>query len=296
MKQKKNIIIFKAKGPLNNTYLNDKLKTLNYLVKSYPILKIKKIYYKKIKTTPNDKILTTSFYGIYFLSKLTKNRNFYLYALGRSSSLLAKNLGFKNIIECSGDSASIINNFISKNKFYKVNKGNIIYAGAKEISSNLPERLNELGYNVKRYKLYSSESINNFNSLFTICSQNPIILNRSIKDNIILNKKFDKKYFNYVLKIVELNKILTKERNINSKISPDTLNFSGGEKQRISIARALYHIKPILIMDEATNGLDEKSELKILKEILKKYKRTTVIFISHNQSLKSNFTKKLILN
>ena len=166
MKQKKNIIIFRAKGPLNNTYLSDKLKALNYLVKSYPILKIKKIYYKKIKTTPNDKILTTSFYGIYFLSKLTKNRNFYLYSLGRSSSLLAKNLGFKNIIECSGDSASIVNNFISKNKFYKVNKGNIIYAGAKEISSNLPERLNELGYNVKRYKLYSSESINGFNNSF----------------------------------------------------------------------------------------------------------------------------------
>ena len=88
---------------------------------------------------------------------------------------------------------------------------------------------------------------------------------------------------------------LKKGRNLNSKISPDTLNFSGGEKQRISIARALYHIKPILIMDEATNGLDEKSELKIIKEILKKYKKTTVILVSHNLGLKENFSKRLVL-
>jgi ATP-binding cassette, subfamily B, bacterial PglK len=147
------------------------------------------------------------------------------------------------------------------------------------------------------YKINSKNTfeIENINSLFTICSQSPIILNRSIKDNIILNKKFDKKNFDAVIKIVDLNKILIRGRNISSKISPDTLNFSGGEKQRISIARALYHMKPILIMDEATNGLDEISELKIIKQIIKTYKNNTIIFISHNQSLKNNFSKTLFL-
>lgn len=148
-----------------------------------------------------------------------------------------------------------------------------------------------------KYKINTQDfdQIDNFSSLFSICSQNPIILNRSIKENIILNKKFDKKYFDYVIKIVELKKILTKKRSINSKISPDSLNFSGGEKQRISIARALYHIKPVLIMDEATNGLDEKSEVNIVRKIIKNYKKITIIFISHNQNLKNNFSKKLIL-
>ena len=138
--------------------------------------------------------------------------------------------------------------------------------------------------------------LSNFSSIFTICSQDPIILNRSIKDNIILNKKFDKKHFDNVAKVVELKKILINGRGINTKINPDMLNFSGGEKQRISIARALYHIKPILIMDEATNGLDENSELKIVSQILSKYKKTTIIFISHNKELNTHFSKKLYLN
>ena len=153
-------------------------------------------------------------------------------------------------------------------------------------------KLQKGSYKINFKKIFE---IKNINSLFTICSQNPIILNRSIKDNIILNKKFDKKHFDAVIKIVNLNKILIRGRNVNSKISPDTLNFSGGEKQRISIARALYHMKPILIMDEATNGLDEISELKIIKQIIKTYKNNTIIVISHNQSLKDNFSKKLFL-
>merc|ERR1712225_81073 len=101
-----------------------------------------------------------------YLSKLTNNRNFALYTLGKASAMLAKKLGFKNIIECNGDSGNILLNFIDNNKNKKVDRGNIIYAGAKEISINLPKKLSCLGYKVKRYKIYSSEAINEFSSNF----------------------------------------------------------------------------------------------------------------------------------
>ena len=166
MKANKYIIIFRAKGPLENTYLINKLEKLNYQIKTFPILNIKKIYHKQIKISADDTVITTSFNSIYYLSTLTKNRNFCLYTLGKASFLLAKQFGFKNIIECNGDSGNILSNFIENNKSKKVNRGNIIYAGAKEISFNLPRELSRLGYKVKRYKIYSSEAINHFSSNF----------------------------------------------------------------------------------------------------------------------------------
>ena len=164
--KKKNIIIFRADGPLKNTYLTDKLKKLNYKIKNYPILIVKKIYSKEIEINNNDVVITTSFNSIYYLSQLTQNRIFDLYTLGKAATLLAKKLGFKNIIECNGDSGNILLNFIRNNKNKLINRGNIIYAGAREISFNLPKELRKLGYKVKRYKIYSSEAINHFSSSF----------------------------------------------------------------------------------------------------------------------------------
>ena len=98
MKKEKHIIIFRANGPLKNTYLTDKLKKLNYKIINYPILIVKKIYTKEIKINDNDVVITSSFNSIYYLSQLTQNRTFILYTLGKAATLLAKELGFKNIL------------------------------------------------------------------------------------------------------------------------------------------------------------------------------------------------------
>ena len=123
MKKNKYIIIFRASGPLKNTYLTDKLAKLNYKIKDYPILNVKKIYTKEIKINDNDVVITSSFNSIYYLSQLTQNRIFILYTLGKAATLLAKKLGFKNIIECTGDSGNILLNFIKNNKNKTFNRG-----------------------------------------------------------------------------------------------------------------------------------------------------------------------------
>ena len=197
MKKKKYIIIFRASGPLKNTYLTDKLAKLNYKIKDYPILKVKKIYKKEIKISDNDVVITSSFNSIYYLSQLTQNRIFILYTLGKAATLLAKELGFKNIIECTGDSGNILLNFIKNNKSITFNKGSIIYVGAKEISFNLPKELNFLGYKVKRYKIYSTEVINQFSSNFL-----NLVKKRNVSWIVLLSSKGAKAFYNNAKKVL----------------------------------------------------------------------------------------------
>ena len=58
--------------------------------------------------------------------------------------------------------------------------------------------------------------------------------------------------------------------------------FSGGQCQRLGVARALYRNSSLLVLDEATNALDEETEKLILEKIYEKEKNRTIIHISHN--------------
>lgn len=71
--------------------------------------------------------------------------------------------------------------------------------------------------------------------------------------------------------------------------------LSGGEKQRIGIARSLYHNPQILIFDEATNELDQETELKILDSI-KNLDNKTIIFVSHKPAVASAADEHMVIN
>ena len=58
--------------------------------------------------------------------------------------------------------------------------------------------------------------------------------------------------------------------------------ISGGQRQRIGIARAFYHDPEVLILDEATNSLDEETEQKIINEIFLNDRGKTIVFCTHN--------------
>ena len=62
------------------------------------------------------------------------------------------------------------------------------------------------------------------------------------------------------------------------------IQISGGEKQRVGIARAIYFDRDVFIFDEATNALDKTTEIKVIKSLREILKNKIVIFISHDES------------
>lgn len=110
--------------------------------------------------------------------------------------------------------------------------------------------------------------------------------NASISSNIafgVANKNIDIKQVEYVAKIVNLHNFIMKELpdNYNTFLGENGLKISGGQQQRLGIARALYHRPKVLILDEATNALDSFNEQLVVESINKLDKNMTVIMVTH---------------
>ena len=105
----------------------------------------------------------------------------------------------------------------------------------------------------------------------------------------IEEKDIDIDRYNQTLEISELKDVEQNFDNNLKKVGDFGKNISGGQLQRIGIARALYQNKEILIFDEATNALDEILEKKIVSNLIDLKKGKILIFVSHNQDLLKNF-------
>ena len=141
-----------------------------------------------------------------------------------------------------------------------------------------------------------------FFSFTNYIPQQPFIFHGSIIDNITLgeNKKTtDYNKIEYLLKNLRLYELFNKlPEKLNTVVSHDTLKLSGGQKQRLTIARALYSNPQLLIMDEATNQLDEELEKEIIHFLYKhaKNNQTTVILASHSVLLEEKVNTFKISN
>jgi ABC-type bacteriocin/lantibiotic exporter with double-glycine peptidase domain len=128
--------------------------------------------------------------------------------------------------------------------------------------------------------------------------QHPFLLDASIKENIIFqsNQNYVEEKFIDSLNKAELNILIDKLPNgVNSIVGEKGIKISGGEKQRIGIARAIYKESEIIIFDESTNALDLETEKKIMNTIIKFKNIKTVIFVTHKTNFISIFNRKFSL-
>lgn len=117
--------------------------------------------------------------------------------------------------------------------------------------------------------------------------QKVFILDSTISENVAFGEPLDqihKKKLQKAMAVSQLDDFVSKlAKKENSFVGERGVNFSGGQLQRIGIARALYHNSEIIIFDESTNALDKDTEKEFLKGLINLYSSgKTIIFISHN--------------
>lgn len=200
-----------------------------------------------------------------------------------SQTNIFKNFNFRitknKIIGIVGESGSGKTTFLDiMTGVLKVNSGKILINNKYDINDYSENWLKKIGYVPQDVKLIDDTIENNI--AFSLSGKN---INESLVKSVV-NKS-------------NLNDFIDlQEKGLKSSIGELGDLISGGQRQRIGIARALYRNPEILIFDEATNSLDKTSEKSILQEISNLKNNKTIIFITHDLSLRGFFDETYKIN
>ncbi|MDY5026802.1 MAG: peptidase domain-containing ABC transporter [Oliverpabstia sp.] len=127
--------------------------------------------------------------------------------------------------------------------------------------------------------------------------QDVFIFSATIRDNIIMGKEnIGEEQINNILEIVKLKEFVEQlPHGLDTFLYENGDNLSGGQKQKIAIARALFRNPKVLIMDETTSQIDEKSCLDIIKVMFEKYPNITYLLISHNSNISDMCDREIVI-
>jgi|LakMenEpi03Aug12_release.lakeMendotaPanAssembly.Ray.scaffolds.fasta_scaffold149569_2 ABC-type multidrug transport system fused ATPase/permease subunit len=143
-------------------------------------------------------------------------------------------------------------------------------------------------------------ALENWRNLLGYVPQSINILDETIEKNIALgknNKEINHNKINEILKICALEEFLkSKKKGIQTLLGEKGSKISGGQKQKIGIARALYFDPKIIILDESTNSMDEKTEEIILNNLITYQNLSCIILITHNKKIIKKCNKIIRVN
>ena len=252
------------------------------------------------------KSLTTSYYHIQKGSASAKRIYEILDAKNKiidikntvSIKKLEKEIRFKNV------SFSYEKEEIIKNVDFSIKKGEVVAIIGESGSgkSTLADLLSRF-YNIQKGEILidgrniNDIAISSLRESLGLVSQESILFNDSIYNNILLGK-IDAKEDEVIkaAKIANAHEFIMKKNNgYQTNIGDKGDQLSGGEKQRISIARAILKNPQILILDEATSSLDSESENLVQDALNKLMNKRTSLVIAHRLSTIQNADKIIVL-
>lgn len=167
-------------------------------------------------------------------------------------------------------------------RFYDVDSGNILINGT----------------DIREYDIV------NIRQIFSVVFQDYVIYSLSIRDNISFSDYADKNNDDRIIDALDFaemkNDILSKTLNLDTFISrdftEDGIELSGGQRQKIAIARCAFNNAQVLVMDEPTASLDPEAEYNIISKLNKLYENKGLIMISHRLSNMKTMDYILVIN
>jgi subfamily B ATP-binding cassette protein MsbA len=255
---------------------------------------------------PPSKSLSTSFYNAQRGSAAIQRIEEILQApvLVKDTANAIELKEFRNEIEFRNVSFSYNETPILKNISFTIPKGKTIAlvgssgAGKSTLADLIP-RFHEVtageilidGVNIKDYTTHSVRK------LMGIVTQEPILFNDTIANNITLGSEpADLDAIFHAAKVANAYTFIKKkEDGLETNVGDRGNKLSGGEKQRITIARAILKNPPILILDEATSSLDTESERLVQDAIDNMMQNRTSIVIAHRLSTIRNADEIIVL-
>lgn len=253
---------------INCSNLAEKLSTFN-------------LYSERIIELIDSETYEQETYGTKNSKKLIGNIEFKKVSFGYQEANVLKKIDFKieanqtvAFVGKSGSGKTTIFNLLSK--LYDVGTGNIY------LDSYSIDELTE-------------ESIHNN---IAIIGQNPYLFHLTIKENLMLaNPKLKIKEMKEICKMVCLDELIESlPDQYDTIVGEGGVNFSGGERQRLAIARALVKNTSIILLDEATSALDNTTQMKIQKTLKNIGRDKTVVVIAHRLSTIIDCDKIFVLD
>lgn len=195
---------------------------------------------------------------------------------------LLENINFKlqegetlAIIGASGSGKTTILNLMAR--MYDVSDGEILLGG---------KNIKELSFNT----LYNTISY---------VPQKAVMFSRSIKDNVTFGetkKKISNKDIENAIEIAQATEfVLSQKDGLDYIIAQGGINISGGQKQRLAIARAIARKPKVLLFDDSFSALDFKTDKKLREQINKKLKHTTKVIVASRIGTIKDADKILVL-
>ena len=209
---------------------------------------------------------------------------------GKKIKNLNSDIIFKNIYFSYSKNKKI---FESLNISFKQRKLNIIFGVSGKGKTTLIDLLLRLltpdsGEILVNRSDIGRFKISSYRNLFSFLPQEPSLFEGSIRENLSLfcKRRLNNKLIMSVLSDCNLSDLVNeKDDGLDFNIGTKGNKISGGQKQRLALARSLITKPSILVADEPTASLDSQNSLEMVKLLLKTSKKTTVIMITHNKTL-----------